>query len=98
MPTYRVITQLYYGSDQLSFNNCYIDAISPSQAMRKHKLPKLKPNQEIIINILPVDKGGASPSSSIDEYYETINNKSPSDFVDLSPKLKLFPLSINSQV
>jgi hypothetical protein len=56
MPTYRVITQLFYGKDQLSFNNCYIEAISPSQAMRKHKIPKLKPNQQIIINILPTDK------------------------------------------
>jgi DNA-binding CsgD family transcriptional regulator len=54
MPTYQIVTQLFSGEKELSFNKCFIDEISPSRAMRKYNLPKLKPDQKITIEITPV--------------------------------------------
>jgi hypothetical protein len=93
MPTYQIITQLFYGKDQLSFYRFYIDATSPAQAMRKHNLPKrLKTNEQIIINITPLVR---QKDDIPFEVHQVIDRDPSPEDPDLSPTL--IPLSYPSE-
>lgn len=58
MPLYRVATVLFHGKQRHLFSDCYIEALTPAQAMRKHRLPKLTNDDDILI----INIGLAEPS------------------------------------
>ena len=74
----------------MSFYSCYIDAISPAQAMRKHNMPKrLNINEQIIINITPLVREKDDIPLEVHRIIDHAPQNIPSvKFPNLSPQLE----------